>query len=142
MINQSPFLSTLFPTNDYIAALKPRSNTWIGPQNTLTSLHRDANTESNLFLQLIGQKRVNLIHPSFKQNLYLHSNNSTLRNHSKFKGELPTREDLKTYPLMDDVEVATAVLNPFDSLFIPANYFHSFKSLCNSFSINYWFKSD
>ena len=131
LIEKTPYLRNLLPPIPEIQNLQPKSNSWLGPKHTLTPIHRDAATESNVLLQVTGSKRVNVIHPKYSNHLNLHPINSPLRNFSKFIEELPNQQV--------PIQVESAILNPGDAVFIPPGHFHSFKSLSNSFSVNFWF---
>ncbi|TIB99802.1 hypothetical protein E3Q18_01418 [Wallemia mellicola] len=130
LLSNSPYLSNLLPLIPHLRDLYAKSSSWLGPEGTLTPLHRDAISDSNILLQLVGQKRVNIVDPVYSNLLDLHPSNSPLRNFSKQSAE---------YPKEGDFIVHTAILEPEESVYIPAGYYHSFKSLSRSFSVNFWF---
>ncbi|TIA83502.1 hypothetical protein E3P92_00715 [Wallemia ichthyophaga] len=132
LIAASPYLQRMFPMIPELHRLKPKSSSWLGPQSTLTPIHRDATTEGNLLLQVTGSKRVNVIDPIYADKLNLHPDNSPMRNFSRFLDELPNAH----LP----IQVESGVLNPGDAVYIPPGYYHSFKSLSDSFSVNFWFQ--
>ncbi|TIA89573.1 hypothetical protein E3P99_02020 [Wallemia hederae] len=131
LIESTAYLRNLFPPIPQIQRLHPKSSSWLGPKHTLTPIHRDAATEGNILLQVAGTKRVNVIHPKYSNHLNLHPSNSPLRNFSKFLEEVPSQQV--------PIQIDSATLNPGDAVYIPPGHFHSFKSLSNSFSVNFWF---
>lgn len=130
LLSNSPYLTNLLPVIPHLRDLYAKSSSWLGPEGTLTPLHRDAISDANLLLQLVGQKRVNIVDPMYSNLLDLHPSNSPLRNFSKQSAE---------YPKEGDFIVHTGTLEPEESVYIPAGYYHSFKSLSRSFSVNFWF---
>lgn len=133
LISCTPYLQGLFPPIPELQQLKPKSSSWLGPQSTLTPIHRDAATEGNLLLQVAGSKRVNVINPIYADKLNLHPKNSPMGNFGKFLDEFPNDKDLP-------IQIDTAILNAGDSVYIPPGYYHSFRSLSDSFSVNFWFQ--
>lgn len=123
-----------------------RCNTWIGPADTFTPLHRDP--YENLFVQVVGRKRVHLFPPTSAPHLYL-QDSGTQPNTSVVPAERPLlqsglQELRAQYPALQ--EAAThpgachTVLEAGDALFIPRGWLHCVSSLTTSVSINFWWR--
>lgn len=123
-----------------------RSNVWIGPRGTFTPIHRDP--YENLFVQVVGSKRVHLFPPSASSHLYLGASTGagTQKNTSAIPTEDPLisgSELLHQYPdiskAIQTEGSASAQLDPGDVLYIPRGWFHCVQSLSTSASVNWWF---
>ncbi|KAF5648398.1 hypothetical protein F52700_1090 [Fusarium sp. NRRL 52700] len=123
---------------------------WLGFVPTYTPLHRDPNP--NFFCQLFGNKVLRLMLPKPGQALFGEiqakmekTDNGRLRTEDMMQGE--EREKLHDAVWGDSEAPAglfEVVLEPGDSMFIPAGYWHSVKSVgwtgevnC---SANWWFR--
>lgn len=126
------------------------SSIWLGLVPTYTPLHRDPNP--NFFCQLSGNKVLRLMLPKSGDALFGEiqakmekTDNGRLRTEDMMQGE--EREMLHDAVWGDDkapVGLFEVVLEPGDSMFIPAHYWHSVKSVgwdgevnC---SVNWWFR--
>lgn len=107
---------------------------WIGPGGTITPLHRDAT--DNLFVQVLGRKKIILASPDQWEELYTWSRNPG----SKLEGcdVDPENPDYDQYPLSSQSHFIEIELNPKDMLFIPEGWFHYVKALEAQISINFW----
>ncbi|KAF5982274.1 hypothetical protein FCOIX_3800 [Fusarium coicis] len=123
---------------------------WLGLVPTYTPLHRDPNP--NFFCQLSGDKVLRLMLPKAGQALFgeiqakmAKTDNGRLRTEDMMQGE--EREKLHDAVWGENEAPAglfEVVLEPGDSMFIPAGYWHSVKSVgwdgevnC---SANWWFR--
>lgn len=100
---------------------------WIGPQGTVTPLHFDEH--SILFAQIYGSKHVKLIPAADYPLVYPRD-----RYYSFVDPESP---DLTRYPLFAGACVMDVILNPGDSLFLPAGWWHWVRSLTPSISATF-----
>ncbi|EPQ27742.1 uncharacterized protein PFL1_04879 [Pseudozyma flocculosa PF-1] len=123
-----------------------RSNLWIGPGCTFTPIHRDP--YHNLFVQIVGRKRIHVFPPSAHSSLYLFKEGPQ-QNTSVIHSERPLRTDgaddmHRLFPLVEKALGAThtAVVDvgPGDAVFIPQGWFHCVASLETSVSVNWWFR--
>ncbi|CAO1619164.1 unnamed protein product [Sympodiomycopsis kandeliae] len=119
-----------------------RRNYWIGPKDTFTPLHRDP--YYNLFVQVIGSKRVHLFPPDVHQWLYI-SQDTVQKNTSTIPSEeylLSGGEEGQEFPELKNAiqhpRSKNVVLHAGDALYIPKGWFHCVKSLQTSVSINDW----
>ncbi|WP_407313562.1 cupin-like domain-containing protein [Pseudomonas sp. nanlin1] len=110
---------------------------WLGPEGTLTPLHRD--DVDNIFAQVWGEKSVLLAAPHNREALgcWSTSLNGGLEG-CDFK---PTAPDYTAFPKAEQVLFIEVNLKPGDILFLPEGWFHEIKSLTSSLSINFWVKS-
>ncbi|HEX8592584.1 MAG TPA: cupin-like domain-containing protein [Pseudomonas sp.] len=127
-INYPPY----FEPSLYIA---PRI--WIGPQGTLTPLHRD--DTDNLFAQVWGRKSFILAAPHHREALGTWSTSP--------KGGLdgcdfnPDAPDYQRFPAARDVTFLRITLQAGDLLFLPEGWFHQVESVSTSLSVNFWVNS-
>lgn len=107
---------------------------WIGPGGTITPLHRDAT--DNLFVQVLGRKKMILASPDQWESLYTWSRNPG----SKLEGcdVDPENPNYEQYPLSIKSHFIELILYPKDMLFIPEGWFHYVKALDIQMSINFW----
>ncbi|MCJ1406981.1 hypothetical protein MMC19_001051 [Ptychographa xylographoides] len=112
------------------------SNIWIGLSPTYTPLHRDPNP--NLFVQLVGWKRVRLLNPDEGQQAFNNVQQLLKKNESgKFRGDEMMQGDEKELldrEIWDDEYTQgksragfEAELRGGDALFIPQGWWHSIK---------------
>lgn len=110
---------------------------WIGPQGTVTPLHRD--DTDNLFAQVWGEKTFILAAPHERSRLYTW----TTYRHGGLEGcevdaEAP---DYQKHPAARDARFLKVHVGPGDMLFIPDGWFHHVRSLSMSLSVNFWTRS-
>ena len=107
--------------------LRANCSLWFGPAGTFTPLHHDAT--NNLFCQIYGRKRVELISPlepgllDRLQGFYLNLD--------------PPDAPLAGHPsLPEGARVYTVELAPGDALFIPVGWLHQVRSLDVSITLS------
>ena len=111
-------------------------NLWLGSAGNVTPLHYDHS--NNLLFQSYG-KKVILIYPP-EQTDYLYPLPSSSR--FAFVSELDLlRPDPERFPLFAKADPVEALLEPGDTLFLPAFWWHHVHSVELSISINYWWNS-
>ena len=99
---------------------------WFGAANVRVSTHYDIS--HNLFFQLSGSKRFDLLPPSA---------HSALRLYPFWHGS--NRQAQASLPLADsDQPMWRAELEPGDVLLLPSRWFHRVESLSASIGINWW----
>lgn len=122
---------------------------WMGPRGTLSPLHYDP--LDNLLMQVVGTKRV-LLYPrtvgvtdtndeisAAEEAAWTYAGlNGMQYNTSPVDVENP---DLQKYPLFARCPPPIeCTLNPGDSLYIPAKWWHHVRSLSRSVSVNAWWR--
>lgn len=123
------------------------ANIWLGLPPTYTPLHKDPNP--NLFVQLVGSKRVRLFKSEIGTSIFTQvqhkigqSSSSQLRGAEMMEG--PERSLLQeaTWTQSGHTEGFEAIVRPGDALFIPKGWWHSIKSIGNGIngSVNWWFR--
>jgi hypothetical protein len=111
-----------------ITDVRPQATSlWIGPAGTVTPLHHD--TTNILFSQIVGRKRFELIAPT-ETVLLLDPMNSYYS-----PVNLDQRHDAK-HPALRAMQVRTVDLEPGDTLFLPAGWWHRVTSLDISVSFS------
>jgi lysine-specific demethylase 8 len=128
-----------------------RRNVWIGPEGTFTPIHRDP--YENLFVQVVGTKRVHLFPPECGTKLYLSASTTSQSNTSTIPTEdflleehdpATSAQQASQFPLLGEAMsaqgAAHTVLGPGDALYIPKGWFHCIKSLHTSVSVNSWWR--
>lgn len=100
---------------------------WLGPQNTVTPLHRDKTP--TVLAQVFGTKCVTLISPHHTDKLY--------NSHGGYSDVDPDHPDAHSrWPLFADVVLHRITLQAGDALFIPARWWHHVRSLSASASVS------
>jgi hypothetical protein len=129
------------------------ANVWLGTLDTYTPLHKDPNP--NLFVQIVGDKKVRLYPPDVGMNIFQDvqkkiggNSSATFRGDEMMDG--PERRALEEAVWDDDSENNSyqassfrADVNAGDSLFIPKGWWHSVKSVGSqaiTVSANWWFR--
>lgn len=102
---------------------------WIGGAGTFTPLHHDLT--NNLLLQLCGRKKIILVAPEYRAQLYnSHHVYSDIR-------DISQSDISRKFPLLDGVTIHEIILGPGDALFIPIGWWHQVTSLDFSVSITH-----
>lgn len=112
-------------------APQPAINIWFGGEGVGTPLHFDRH--SNVLAQVVGCKRVLLVHPKYSGSLYPQHE---VENSSAVDVEAP---DLKRHPRFAEAVVECVVLQPGQMLYIPYGYWHAVASLSTSISLSFWY---
>lgn len=129
------------------------SSIWIGASPTYTPLHKDPNP--NLFVQLVGTKKVRLCEPALGAAIFYEVQrrlgrggaSASMRGYEMMQGsERVMLEDI----VWNDRGIATSInelmtevtLDSGDGLFIPKGWWHSVKGIEPGIlgSVNWWFR--
>lgn len=110
-------------------------NFWLGPRDTLAHLHADF--AHNLFMQIVGRKRVQLIAPRHSGALlpervtWYSAHAGCDQDDGSHERELP-RTPAHIRPDYD------FIIEPGEMFFLPYGWWHRVRSLEPSISVNYW----
>ena len=115
----------------YCKDKNPAVNIWFGAGGVATPLHFDRH--ENLLAQVVGAKRVLLVHQRYSGKLYPQTE---VDNASSVDIEAP---DLGKHPKFAEAVVEVCVLMPGELLYIPHSYWHAVSSLSPSISLSFWF---
>lgn len=120
-----------FPHLGEVAVREVRSG-WIGPAGTVTGYHADMG--DNQLSQVVGRKLVKFISPDqgdrvYRTRKYDPNGIVCAVNADKW--------DSAAHPRFADADAFYAVLEPGDSVFIPALWYHHVRSLDASISVNH-----
>ncbi|KAL8270076.1 hypothetical protein Esti_005987 [Eimeria stiedai] len=149
LFEQLPFLAKEAPPPDLAVAYAEGELTrlvWIGPKRTVSPLHTDSS--QNLFVQVVGTKRVQLYPPTQTKALYPFQNGLLLNTSSLPKSLVEARwlpaevyrQQQQAFPLFfEETHCLDAVLNAGDILFIPRGWWHFVKAETPSVSVSNWF---
>lgn len=100
---------------------------WVGPGGTVTPLHHDG---SNIFFgQIQGRKEIRLIAPCFLDLLY---NDRTC-----FSQVDLANVDDQAFPLMRNVAIQTAIVEPGDFILLPVGWWHWVRAIEPSISLTF-----
>ena len=120
-----------FGVPEYCKDKDPAVNIWFGAGGVTTPLHFDRH--ENLLAQVVGAKRVLLVHQRHSGKLYPQTE---VDNASSVDIEAP---DLGKHPNFAGAVVEVCVLMPGELLYIPHSYWHAVSSLSPSISLSFWF---
>ena len=109
---------------------------WISAPDTRAALHHDL--PENLLAQVMGRKRIILIHRRHGRNVYRNGLFHGAPNFCAVDAEDP---DYARFPRFRRVESITLELGPGEILYIPRLWWHQVRSLDLSISVNQWFAS-
>jgi hypothetical protein len=102
---------------------------YIGPEGSLSSLHRDYWSTHAYLAQIRGRKRAILFSPEDSDFLY--------------GGQVdPEQPDFERFPLFDSATAYECIIEPGDTLLIPANWLHHVKGLEKSITVSHNFFND
>jgi hypothetical protein len=104
---------------------------WFGMPGTFTPFHFDQC--DNLLAQVVGVKRVILIHPKYSEKLNRNKNQHTSFNNSNLSQEHVEKV------LLCETEHLVVILRPGQVLYIPKGWWHQVEALTFSISISFWF---
>ncbi len=103
---------------------------WIGPAGSLTPLHHDLT--DNLWVQLVGRKRVIIASPAESAKLY-----NTFDVYSDIPDLTDPGLDLGKFPRLADIRLMDVTLAPGEALFLPVGWWHQVRALDFSVSMTY-----
>lgn len=134
LFDQIPQLRKDFLVPDYcaISSKDPVIKSWIGPSNTISTMHTD--DKHNLLCQVMGEKLVILASPNESENLYPYD--GLLNNTCQVD---PENLNFEEFPLTSNVKFLKLILKAGEILFIPKLWFHYVRSLTPSISVSFWF---
>lgn len=116
-----------------------RPHLWLGPANTIIGFHKDnahpLDGIANLFVQLHGRKRICLVSPDQDALMYRRPDGGEDYWHSEIDFD---NEDYTNTPLFEKAVVEETIIHPGETLFVPAHYWHSVRSLDPSISVSFW----
>jgi hypothetical protein len=102
---------------------------YIGPEGSLSSLHRDYWNTHAYLAQIRGRKRAILFSPEDSDFLY--------------GGQVdPEQPDFERFPLFDYATAYECIIEPGDTLLIPANWLHHVRGLEKSITVSRNFFND
>lgn len=137
LFDQIPCLRNDFCVPDYcaISSTDPVVKSWIGPGNTISTMHTD--DKHNLLCQVMGEKLVILASPDDSNHLYPYE--GLLNNTSQVDPENPNYDE---FPLSKNVKFYKIILKAGETLYIPKLWHHYVRSLTPSISISFWFGAE
>jgi hypothetical protein len=106
--------------------LEGRTSLWLGPKGTVTPLHHD--TTNILLTQIHGRKQFLLAAP--------HELSMLRAARGVYVDLDPESPDLDRHPWWRDIAVHRVVLQPGESLFLPAGWWHHVRALDVSISFS------
>lgn len=135
--DQVPKLRRDIIVPDYcaISSIDPTIKSWIGPKNTISTMHTD--DKHNFLCQVMGEKLIILASPDSAENLHLYD--GLLNNTSQVD---PENLNLIDFPLSATVKFYKLILRPGEMLYLPKLWFHYVRSLTPSISVSFWFDVD
>jgi hypothetical protein len=102
---------------------------YIGPEGSLSPLHRDYWNTHGYLAQIRGRKRAILFSPDVTEFLY--------------DGKVdPEQPDFERFPLLDRATAYECVIGPGDTLLMPANWWHHVRGLEKSITVSHNFFSE
>ena len=137
LFDQIPLLRKDIAIPDYcaISSRDPVIKSWIGPKNTISTMHTD--DKHNLLCQVMGEKLIIIASPQDVQNLYPYD--GLLSNTSQVD---PENLNFNEFPLTRNVKFSKLILKAGEILYIPKLWFHYVRSLTPSISVSFWFEGD
>ena len=131
MFKLKPELRKDFPCPDLMKGILGRMGyMFFGAKGIKVRIHQDMDMSNVMLTQFHGRKRVLLIHPKYSALLYKLPFNT----HSLVDLDQP---ELKKYPALQYLQCHECILEPGDSLFMPAGYWHYITYLDAGFSVSY-----
>lgn len=137
LFDQIPILKDGFVVPEYCAIGndEPVIKSWIGPKNTISTMHTD--DKHNFLCQVVGEKLIILAHP--RDSEYLYPYDGLLSNTSQVDAE---HIDHEKFPAAKNVKFQRIILKAGQMLYIPKLHWHYVRSLTPSISISFWFNCD
>ena len=125
---------------------------WMGRKGTYQPLHVDhtfrVDAIANFFAQIRGRKiAVLAAWPEENENLYIkssfgHDMNSGGHDTDHFCEVDHENVDMEKHPRFADAKLYEAIIHPGDMLYVPAQFWHSFRHLDDCISISNWWRPD
>lgn len=145
LFEQVPELARDFVPPPYRSlGLPQKTNMWIGPAGSVTTLHYD--TDDNCLCQIAGYKYVRVYERRQTPLLYMDSvealraESNVSMSTGNFSLVDVERPDVECYPLFKAATYREMVLGPGDTLYIPLGCWHYCRALTRSVSLNFWWK--
>jgi ribosomal protein L16 Arg81 hydroxylase len=134
LFDQIPKLWKDFSIPDYcaISSIDTVVKSWIGPQNTISTMHTD--NKHNLLCQVLGEKLLIIASPDDAKNLYPYE--GLLNNTSQVD---PENLDFDNFRLAKNAKFFKVILKASEMIYIPKLWFHYVRSLSPSISVSFWF---
>ena len=107
---------------------------WISAKDTVSGLHHDL--PENFLAQVMGRKRITLVHRRHTRNVYRNGIFHGAPNFCAVDAEAP---DFERFPRFRRVDPITVELTAGEILYIPRLWWHHVRSLDVSISVNQWF---
>lgn len=107
---------------------------WLGPEGTITPLHRDP--YHNVLAQVWGKKYIRLYSPSETEKLYPFETNLYLRNTSQV--DIDASDAFKRWPKLRNTIYYDCILNAGEMIYIPIKWWHYVRANEQSFSVSFW----
>ncbi|MGZ3862244.1 MAG: cupin-like domain-containing protein [Bacteroidia bacterium] len=131
MFKHNPQLKKEFPCPKLFEGLLDKiGHMFFGGKNTTVRIHYDIDMSNVMHTHFGGKKRVVLIAPEYSYLLYC----LPLNTYSLID---PDKPDYKRYPGLALVKGYDFIIEPGDSVFIPAGYWHYMTYLEPGFSVSY-----
>lgn len=115
---------------------------WLGPAGTALAFHKDNHNPydwiNNVFVQIVGRKRVVLAAPDQDSFMYQRTRERTDFWYSHIDD--PDDVDLSKYPLFRNATLQETTVQCGEILFIPATYWHHVRALDKSISMSFWWR--
>jgi len=126
------WVSALSPTLRKVferASARDYTAVFLGPPGSLSPLHQDFGYTHACLAQIQGRKRAVLFSPEDSNLIY--------------RGKVdPEEPDLRRFPLFDRATAYECVINPGETLFIPAGWWHYVRGVEKSITLSHNFFND
>lgn len=110
-------------------------NVWLGPEGTITPLHRDP--YHNVLAQVWGSKYIRLYSPTESEKLYPFKTNLYLRNTSEVDIDAP--DAFRKWPDLPSAAYSECILNAGEMIYIPIKWWHYVRACDVSLSFSFWY---
>lgn len=117
------------------AARKVPPSIWVSSAGSMTPPHTDCAID-NLFLQIVGKKRILMWDPSQAPLLYIRPFGVVHSRQSAFDAR---HVDVDAFPKLRDARASLGEVGPGDALFIPKGWLHFVITETFSISVTFWY---